>query len=181
MDPQRKETIIKEIKHWKASNLLPAHYCDFLLSLYSEGNETKEEPAQTQRSKWNIKVIYTFFLVNLSLALTVLVIYFTDFSFVMQMLLGTFFVVAIFFMGRKMFESHQMLAHLYYLVGALVLFILMVHGTDQLFPNNSLAMALTILLTCVTWLAIGVKFKLKYFTIAGSIGFVLLIFFLFAI
>ncbi len=37
MDQQRKATIIHEIKYWKDNHLLPPHYCDFLLALYTEG------------------------------------------------------------------------------------------------------------------------------------------------
>ncbi|GEM00497.1 hypothetical protein SAMN05421839_10136 [Halolactibacillus halophilus] len=37
MDQQRKATIIHEIKYWKDNHLLPEHYCDFLLALYTEG------------------------------------------------------------------------------------------------------------------------------------------------
>lgn len=37
MDQQRKAAIIHEIKYWKDNHLLPEHYCDFLLALYTEG------------------------------------------------------------------------------------------------------------------------------------------------
>lgn len=39
MKNQRKETILNEILFWKENNLLPAHYCDFLSTLYAEGEE----------------------------------------------------------------------------------------------------------------------------------------------
>ncbi|WP_156323827.1 hypothetical protein [Bacillus sp. JCM 19034] len=39
MRKERKEIVIEEIKHWRKSKLLPEHYCDFLLTLYSEGND----------------------------------------------------------------------------------------------------------------------------------------------
>ncbi|ARK29345.1 hypothetical protein [Halalkalibacter krulwichiae] len=41
MDKHRKEIIIREIQYWKKSKLLPDHYCDFLLTLYSEGEQYK--------------------------------------------------------------------------------------------------------------------------------------------
>ena len=37
MNPQRKRMIISEIKYWKQNKLLPAHYCDFLITLYAKG------------------------------------------------------------------------------------------------------------------------------------------------
>jgi hypothetical protein len=43
MDQQRKATIIHEIKYWKDNHLLPEHYCDFLLALYTEGTGSVED------------------------------------------------------------------------------------------------------------------------------------------
>jgi predicted nucleic acid-binding Zn ribbon protein len=37
MNPQRKRIIISEIKYWKQNKLLPEHYCDFLITLYAQG------------------------------------------------------------------------------------------------------------------------------------------------
>ncbi|RCW65345.1 hypothetical protein [Saliterribacillus persicus] len=45
-EENKKDIIIDEIKHWKASKLLPEHYCDFLLALYTEG-DVKEEKEKT--------------------------------------------------------------------------------------------------------------------------------------
>ena len=39
MNETRKKIIIQEIKYWKKSKLLPEKYCDFLLTLYSGGEE----------------------------------------------------------------------------------------------------------------------------------------------
>ena len=39
MNETRKKVIIQEIKYWKQSKLLPEKYCDFLLTLYSGGEE----------------------------------------------------------------------------------------------------------------------------------------------
>lgn len=38
MDDQRKRTIIAEIENWQRNQLLPEHYCIFLLNLYTEGD-----------------------------------------------------------------------------------------------------------------------------------------------
>ena len=39
MNPQRKRMIISEIKYWKQNKLLPEHYCDFLITLYAQGED----------------------------------------------------------------------------------------------------------------------------------------------
>lgn len=43
MDEERRTIIINEIKYWKKNQLLPEHYCNFLLMLYTEGEEIPEE------------------------------------------------------------------------------------------------------------------------------------------
>ncbi|WP_432358563.1 hypothetical protein [Sporosarcina sp. UB5] len=42
MNAQRKKIIIAEINYWKQNKLLPEHYCDFLITLYSQGNHEQE-------------------------------------------------------------------------------------------------------------------------------------------
>ncbi len=39
MNDRKKTLIISEIKYWKQNKLLPAHYCDFLIALYAQGEE----------------------------------------------------------------------------------------------------------------------------------------------
>ena len=43
MPNPRKQIILNEILFWKQNKLLPEHYCDFLMTLYSEGNEFETE------------------------------------------------------------------------------------------------------------------------------------------
>lgn len=43
VDEQRKITIINEIRYWKDNHLLPEHYCDFLMALYTEGEQDKAD------------------------------------------------------------------------------------------------------------------------------------------
>ena len=45
MNQQRKRMIISEIKYWKQNKLLPEHYCDFLITLYAQGEDKKEVKA----------------------------------------------------------------------------------------------------------------------------------------
>lgn len=42
MNDQRKKIIIAEINYWKQNKLLPEHYCDFLITLYSQGDHDEE-------------------------------------------------------------------------------------------------------------------------------------------
>ena len=42
MSNPKKQIIMNEIAFWKQSKLLPEQYCDFLMTLYSEGNHEQE-------------------------------------------------------------------------------------------------------------------------------------------
>ncbi|UFJ43139.1 hypothetical protein LOK74_11995 [Brevibacillus humidisoli] len=50
MDAQRRKTIVDEINHWRKNQLLPEHYCIFLLNLYTEG-ELPPRPEITVSAK----------------------------------------------------------------------------------------------------------------------------------
>lgn len=93
-DPNtRKQIIVNEIKYWKETNLLPEQYCNFLLQLYSEGNNlqiTSEKSVLAQRQgkgqalfpflkKYSLTLI--FFLILLSGSL---LYYFSDIGQQMQ-------------------------------------------------------------------------------------------------
>ena len=46
MSLQRKQIIMNEIAFWKKNKLLPEHYCDFLLTLYAQGENQGEEQTE---------------------------------------------------------------------------------------------------------------------------------------
>ena len=48
MNKKRKQIIISEIKYWKENKLLPTHYCDFLITLYAQGEEDDLETNVSQ-------------------------------------------------------------------------------------------------------------------------------------
>ena len=53
MSNQRKQIILNEITFWKQNKLLPEHYCDFLMTLYTEGNQ--EDEKQMANAKHSVK------------------------------------------------------------------------------------------------------------------------------
>ena len=48
MNQQRKRIIISEIKYWKQNKLLPDHYCDFLITLYAQGEDEEDINAKSE-------------------------------------------------------------------------------------------------------------------------------------
>jgi len=50
----KKQIIISEIRYWKTNKLLPEHYCDFLITLYAQG-EDPDEVAEKESSTLQIE------------------------------------------------------------------------------------------------------------------------------
>lgn len=67
MNAQRKKIIMAEIYYWKQNKLLPEHYCDFLLTLYTQGDHDEEIRAEDavlskEKKKMNNRVFIKQFL-----------------------------------------------------------------------------------------------------------------------
>ena len=67
MNAKRKKIIMTEINYWKQNKLLPEHYCDFLITLYTQGNHEHEIRAvdavlSKEKKKINTRVFLIQFL-----------------------------------------------------------------------------------------------------------------------
>jgi hypothetical protein len=165
----KKQIIINEIEWWKESHLLPEQYCNYLLALYTEGsiNEQKKrlhKSKQQKHEKWLVGIILLF------LPAILLVIYFTELSFVLQMLLYSLFVLvclgSVLFFVKKRFLLHGLL-----IVSALCLLFISYKTTIHYFPNNMPIMTVLLIFQCVVWLITGILLRIPYFKIAGALGF----------
>ncbi|WEG18021.1 hypothetical protein PQ478_05875 [Alkalihalophilus pseudofirmus] len=172
MDEKRKAIIINEIKYWRESKLLPSQYCDFLLTLYSEGEDL--ETADSGKRFRNIRTIYSFIIVQLSFVFTALVIYFTDFSNGLQMLIGLTFSIIVLIIAKRTRPDAFFLKQFYYFIGALILFLLTIEWVVHYNSTNNLLLSATIILHCVFWLFAGLKWKMRFFTISAILGLVVL-------
>ncbi|WP_100406770.1 hypothetical protein [Bacillus solitudinis] len=180
MDPKRKETLIKEIKYWKKSKLLPEHYCEFLLTLYTEGEGDKQVSSPEGTATFvNKGLLFRFVAVQLSLVIAVLVIYFTDFSTLMQIGVVLLFSTIIFFIAKSTIMTVRTLGIFYFLIGALLLFLLTVQAIVTYTNTNQFMLASAVFVHCGAWVFIGWKWKMMYFTIAGGLGVVILALFWF--
>lgn len=62
MDWQRKAIIVSEIKYWKDNRLLPEAYCDYLLALYTKGEEDEQAAGLTENKKRQTEMITLLFI-----------------------------------------------------------------------------------------------------------------------
>ncbi|PSL45009.1 hypothetical protein B0H94_10713 [Salsuginibacillus halophilus] len=173
-DQDRKDIIIQEIQYWKKHQLLPAAYCDFLLMLYTEG-ETSEETASS-RSFFieRLKQIWAATFVLSAFFLLLVMFYFTEISFLLQMLTAFLFITGTLYLSYRMKARVDLLRHIFIFAGALMLFLTTTQMADVYGGDGSLPVILTVFMNCAGWLAAGVYWRLKYLTIAGAAGVVLM-------
>ncbi|SFA54052.1 hypothetical protein SAMN05216169_10399 [Anoxybacillus pushchinoensis] len=172
MEQKRKEIIINEIKYWKKTRLLPEQYCNFLLALYTEGNRDDVEQPARQVPTWAIRA--TAVMIGICLPFALLVIYFTELSFVLQTLILSLFVI-ICFIAVRFFAQNKMLTHIALIIGALSLLLFSIRLCDVYFSGSTSALAIAVMFNCFIWLLIGWRFSLTYFIISGIVGIILFI------
>jgi hypothetical protein len=168
---QKTNIIINEIRFWKQNKMLPDQYCDYLLALYNQGNDTEEpgrEPSKHMRA---------YFLSALLIALipfSLFVIYFTELSFVLQTAILAGFVVLLIFTGIY-YSNKEMVLPVIYITTALIILIYTVYLTDKVFQGGKLITYIVLFCNCFLWSLTGLYLRLLYLTLAGVAGAFILI------
>ncbi|WNF37730.1 hypothetical protein RJD24_04520 [Bacillaceae bacterium IKA-2] len=176
---ERKKIIVDELKYWKKSRLLPERYCDFLLTLYTGGVETGDVKPKQKKISSNQLALLSFTTIGLAIfGLTFLVIYFTDFSLLMQMTIVFFLSAVMFALGKQVKKYDGRFVHLYILMTVLMLFLATIHSVSLIFLDKPGAIMLAVIFTCLVWIIIGKKYNLKYLLFSGAIGLLVAIYFL---
>ena len=173
MSNQRKQIILNEILFWKKNKLLPEHYCDFLMTLYTEGNPDDEKQIgkakhsvkgqEKRKGKWMFIVFPLLAIVLFTLLFTIDSIWLTVIPAAI-LAIGTF--IATFYFAKK----NGLLTSILYISGALVLFGLSVKLSLTFSPGNNVALYSVLIGNSLFWLLSGITLKLIYFTISGALG-----------
>ncbi|WP_406686758.1 hypothetical protein [Rossellomorea vietnamensis] len=165
----KKETIIHEILLWKQTKMLPEQYCDYLLALYTEGAGIDERESAESPKKHFLKD----FLISISsILISLFVIYFTELSIVLQTTILASFVGLLMGVGIY-YTKKQFSPLLLFASAACILLLSTMELTERIFEGHYLPLYVTLFLNCFTWIGAGVKWKMNYFTLAGSVGAVL--------
>ena len=171
MTNPRKKIILNEILFWKQNKLLPEHYCDFLATLYNEGqDEVSEEEAKAKQAilaqeKKRNTIITTALMIGTVLTFIGMFI-FTTFSWVFTML-GIIVTTLLFVRASVVQMRAPSLAILYHIVAALLVFSLTVSLAITYFPHHNMVLISVLIGNSILWLVVGLKRKLVYFTISG--------------
>jgi len=182
MNPQRKKIIISEIKYWKQSNLLPAHYCDFLIALYAQGEQDENVEGKVQKSEL-LKERNK--LTNKLVMLLLLSVIFCGSMFIfsaypiltISLAAGFILFLLIYAMHGSMVKSK--IIPFIYISSALIILAISLKLWIVFFEGQTMLLLGLIVLNCALWLFTGRLLKLLYFTISGAVGIILVIVFLF--
>ena len=168
MNESRKQIIINEIIYWKKNRMLPEHYCDFLLALYTKGNGLQD---QSEKSRLRKNILLLFILIPIGIFL----FYFTELSLTLQIVFGLFLII----MGILLtFYSAKrgMLFQIPLIMTAFLLLFVSVQITVIHTSDDSFMLYIVLAINCFIWIFTGLKLKQIYFTISGTAGLILLIF-----
>ncbi|WP_026689216.1 hypothetical protein [Alteribacter aurantiacus] len=170
---ERKAIIKNEIKYWQKNRLLPDVYCTFLLRLYDR-DESVPEKRRTRLTSKSMAMILASIVMT---ALTFLVIYFTQFSTVMQ--IGLASLLFLLFSSGLVYSLKANKATVSYFVcgAAVIQFYWITLVLHTVIEGSQFALTMSVIITCVVWIWAGRWFRLTYLWIAGVSGFVMLFLF----
>lgn len=172
---EKKKIIINEILYWKENKLLPETYCNFLLALYTGGEEEVKKDKEIKTTTFNGVHAVLSFIFMLLLIVVALVIYFTDFSIQLQMTFGIF--VLLFLIGMMIYLRNNKSISYYVAVFIVALLILLL-GNELLLrvlPFFPSVVVYYTLINCIIWIIVGKKAKMKFLSYAGVSGLALMV------
>lgn len=175
----KKKIILNEILFWKQNKLLPDHYCDFLMTLYTEGNETElEEEIDSKNSIIAQEKRFKFILLSITTIVTVALLFVLFMASTLTWLVATvggIFALLLMISAYRFAKKKEMLSPILHIASALILFGISVKVGIEYFPGNQVVLYILLISNCLLWLFTGFKFKLMYFTVSGVIGLIVLV------
>ncbi|CAM3797686.1 hypothetical protein [Alkalicoccus chagannorensis] len=170
---EEKRIIVKEIRKWQESGLLPETYCRFLLSLYLEGDEDPLPEAQEKSGGRNKAWI------GLGLFLSiVLILLFTMLFALLPVDSHLYFLGAASVAGAAVaafyYRRASSFVHVYVILTAFLTFFTTVTAAEQWFPDSRTALGTSIALLSTSWAAVGWTWRFQYLLLAGIGGWLML-------
>lgn len=176
MDNERKHIIISEIKHWKQSKLIPARYCDFLIALYSRGEEIDTENVKTtlpllsnDKRKLNKSILYLILLTTLC---TVSLFVIENYSAIVLGLSAVILISLLFYATRSAAKKSGV-SPFNYIASAFILLSISLKFWTMNFEENIMILIALLLINSVIWIIMGKYLNLIYFKISGVVCVVL--------
>ncbi|MHA6250955.1 hypothetical protein [Oceanobacillus sp. CAU 1775] len=170
MDDNRITVIVNEIEYWREHKILPEQQCDFLLALYTQGEELpKEKLISRKHSNLQLSRLTQLVLLVLLVPMAFLILYFTEFNLYYKIIALSLFLsysIWMFITNKK----HKTLSFHLSLMISLLLILLICLLVTTLFFENPFIISIIIVLNFIVWYIIGRRFKLVYLLITSILG-----------
>lgn len=179
MIEDRKATIITELNYWKKNKMLPAVYCDYLLALYTNGEEAVDEEIKSENNGLSILKLSQLLLVIMLVPVAILVMYTSLFLGYIQLGVLSLFSLYSFWYYKALRQKQDPFYHVSFVVFLLLIFLSTIFLSDTYFYFYWVTPSI-IIMNFVFWFIIGRKMGLKYLLIASIFGILsVVLFFLF--
>lgn len=174
---EKKETILNEIAFWKTNKLLPAHYCDFLTTLYTGGDDDSDQQEEAVIRQPLSKAWLLYSAAALLAMIIIAMMYIFSAQYVAIPIAMSVLAIAVIIYMAFQETTTKVMQTLAFAVVALLLFALSVRIASMFAPGNIWVMYSVLVANCVMWLLLGTKMTLTYFTISGYLGLAIIILF----
>ncbi len=174
---EKKETILKEIAFWKTNKLLPEHYCDFLTTLYTGGDDDSDQQDESAKRLPLSKAWILYGVAALLAMMIIAMMYIFSAQYIAIPIAMSVLAIAVIIYMTFKGATTKVMQTLAFAVAALLLFALSVRIASMFAPGNIWVMYSVLVANCVTWLLLGTKMTLIYFTISGYLGLAVIILF----
>lgn len=169
----RTSTIVKEILYWKEHKLLPESQCDFLLALYTQGNDNSL--SDIKKEKYKPFLYIQLILLVLMVPFSFLVVYFTQFSFILQLSILVLFLGYSIWVFRYFYRNKINYVHISVIVPLVILLMTTDLITNALQINPYVTITI-FLLIFVFWYWLGKKLRYRYLMLSSVLAIILLLF-----
>lgn len=165
---ERIDILIKEINYWKEHKLLPEVYCNYLLALYTKGDENIEKTIKENNQNPILLIISTSILLLSVLLLSFIVIYFTSFSVIIKISVLVTFILFI-TMLYKVFIRYYFIRRLS-LITLLLLMFFTTTFLSSVYITGTLLTFSIFMVNFISWFIIGRKFNMKFLVIVSILA-----------
>ncbi|WP_246940425.1 hypothetical protein [Bacillus pinisoli] len=172
MNQHRKEIILKEIEYWKKNRLLPEQYCNYLLTLYSEGEHEEKSKRSKSVFNWSFIIPNIWFVLFLT---TLLANYFTEMSFHLQIPLNIILLICSIGFSVYFSKKKDVYYKVFMILSFFIFFITTTEMVEFISPTNHILLGFIVIFNCLLWYLLGRKLMFTYLKWAGLIGFFLVI------
>ena len=183
VEEERIKTIINEIEYWKEHKLLPNQQCDFLLALYTNGedidaNLESKQLGRHKGRKTSATTMLQIILLLMLLPFSFLVLYFTEFHIYLQLGILTLFLSYALWSFLYLKQRKIIYYHLGLMISLFLLLLLSISISSLIF-NQAFLLNVVILINFILWFFLSRIYKLRYLLYTSILGLIFVIIYAF--